>query len=141
MYLKFAKTPSYKEWKVYIKYDFMETINTIDKLEMLEKAESHIYSTGPNDAATKLCYENMKFGLAKIRYIRKQLGMTERGDFIATPDMTITRNKTRWENGFGYGGLVTWGDEGDEFIVLDSKPNACGMLVGSFDKLPSKESL
>jgi len=55
--------------------------------------------------------------------------------------MTITRNASRWRNGFGYGGKVSWGAGDDNLVILDVKPNACGMLVGGLEEPPAIESL
>jgi hypothetical protein len=55
--------------------------------------------------------------------------------------MTITRNTNRWQSGFGYGGKVSWGPGDNDLIILNTKPNACGMLVGSLEELPDIESL
>jgi hypothetical protein len=46
-----------------------------------------------------------------------------------------------FHSGFGYGGKISWGAGEDELVVLDTKPNACGMLVGGLKELPDIESL
>jgi hypothetical protein len=79
----------------------------------------------------------MKYGLAKIHIAQEKLGINPDATFISTPDETVTRNKTRWKAGFGYGGKLVWGSGKDPFIILDAKPNACGMLVGGLDTLPN----
>jgi hypothetical protein len=55
--------------------------------------------------------------------------------------MTITRNASRWKSGFGYGGKISWGGGRDEFVILNVKPNACGMLVGGLAQLPDIKRL
>jgi len=103
---------------------------------LLERARQHIFSTGANDSGSRLCLANMPYGIAKIHYVQEQLGQPADATFIATPDMTITRNITRWQSGFGYGGKISWGDGDRDLLVLDTKPNVCGMLVGGIDELP-----
>lgn len=112
-----------------------------EREEFLKDAEARIFSVGLDDIATRLCCENMKFGIAKILHIQKELGIKKDACFIATPDMTITRNVNRWKSGFGYGGLLSWGNGKQEIVILDVKPNACGMLVGGLDKLPAIDSI
>ncbi len=111
------------------------------KDELLTRAEAHIFSTGLRDGATHLCRVNMKYGLAKIHWVQERLGLKSDATFISTPDMTISRNAARWKSGFGYGGKVTWGDGDLELVILDAKPNTCGMLVGGLDRLPDSSEL
>jgi hypothetical protein len=111
------------------------------KTERLQLAAEHIFAMGINDAATSLCLANMQYGLAKLHYAQEQLGVPQRALFIGTPDMTITRNAGRWKAGFGYGGKIVWGRPEDEFVVLDVKPNTCGMLVGGLDARPDLATL
>lgn len=111
------------------------------KDELLTRAEAHMFSTGLRDGATHLCRANMKYGLAKIQWVQERLGLKSDATFISTPDMTISRNAARWKSGFGYGGKVTWGDGDLELIILDVKPNTCGMLVGGLDRLPDSSEL
>ncbi|UCF85893.1 MAG: hypothetical protein JSV50_09755 [Desulfobacteraceae bacterium] len=115
--------------------------DTEHKDELLARAEAHIFSTGLRDGATHLCRANMKYGLAKIHWVQEQLGTKSDTTFISTPDMTITRNVARWKSGFGYGGKVTWGDGDIELVILDVKPNTCGMLVGGIERLPDSSEL
>ncbi|MBC8461837.1 MAG: hypothetical protein H8D67_28025 [Deltaproteobacteria bacterium] len=111
------------------------------KDELLARAEDHMFSTGLRDGATHLCRANMKYGLAKIHWVQDRLGLKPDATFISTPDMTISRNAARWKSGFGYGGKVTWGDGDIELVILDTKPNTCGMLVGGLDRLPDSSDL
>lgn len=113
----------------------------VNKEKLLAQAEAHIFSTGLRDGATHLCRANMKYGLAKIHYIQEQTGLKPDATFISTPDMTITRNKARWKSGFGYGGKISWGDGDTELLILDTKPNTCGMLVGGIEQLPDSSEL
>jgi hypothetical protein len=106
------------------------------KEERLEKAKNHCFFIGLNDSGSELCKANSIYGIAGIHYIQEKLGIKTDATFITTPDMTITRNTARWKSGFGYGGKITWGDGNQELIILNTKPNACGMLVGGLEKLP-----
>lgn len=104
--------------------------------EQLEQARQLIFSMGLDDSAARLCAANMVFGLAKTNHVLTALGYPPDAVFIATPDMTITRNTGRWQAGFGYGGKVQWGDGDRPLLVLDVKPNGCGMLVGGLQTRP-----
>ncbi|MHC4458255.1 MAG: hypothetical protein ACYS0I_14445 [Planctomycetota bacterium] len=106
------------------------------KEEMLRNAKDHCFFIGLNDSGTELCKANTVYGIAGIHYIQNQLGISPRATFISTPDMTITRNTKRWASGFGYGGKISWGAGNEELIILNVKPNACGMLTGGLEKLP-----
>ena len=107
--------------------------------QLLERASKHYFTLGLGDGASYLCRENMKYGLAKIHIIQEKLGLKPNATFLSTPDETVTRNKTRWKAGFGYGGKLVWGSGKERLIVLDGKPNACGMLVGGLDELPKPQ--
>lgn len=113
----------------------------VSKDDLLTRAEQYMFSTGLRDGATDLCKANMKYGLAKIHWVQERLGFKPDATFISTPDMTISRNATRWKSGFGYGGKVSWGDGDAELIILNSKPNSCGMLVGGLDRFPDSSEL
>ena len=80
----------------------------MDKRQLLERAIANIYSTGLDDSGARLGLTNMKYGLAKIHLAQEAFGFEPDATFIAAPDVTITRNTTRWKSGFGYGGLLTW---------------------------------
>jgi len=112
-----------------------------NKADLLARAEAHIFSTGLRDGGTQLCRANMKYGLAKIHWSQEQLGLKPDATFISTPDMTITRNAARWRSGFGYGGKISWGNGNSELVILNVKPNTCGMLVGGLDRLPEISKL
>lgn len=112
-----------------------------NKNDLLERAADHIFSTGLRDGGTQLCRANMKYGLAKIQWVQEQLGLKPDATFISTPDMTITRNAARWHSGFGYGGKISWGAGDKDLVILNVKPNTCGMLVGGLDCLPEISKL
>lgn len=105
----------------------------------LEHARRRIFSLGLDDSAARLGAANMVYGMAKIDHVLNSLGYAGDTTFIATPDMTITRNTARWSAGFGYGGKLEWGDGDRPVLVLDVKPNACGMLVGGLDAMPDPQ--
>lgn len=109
--------------------------------QRLEKAKDHVFSTGVNDGSSHVARANMQYGVAKIQYIQERLGYKTNATFISSPDECITRNNSRWEQGIAYGGKISWGDGREKFVVLDVKPNACGMLVGGLNKLPEPGEL
>ncbi|HET9947560.1 MAG TPA: hypothetical protein VFQ22_01415 [Longimicrobiales bacterium] len=113
----------------------------MDAQERLRRAEDHIFSTGLSDSGARLALANMRYGLAKVHHVQEALGMRPDATFVAAPDLTVTRNVARWRSGFGYGGVVAWGDGEDELVILDLKPNACGMIVGALDHLPNRTEL
>ena len=108
----------------------------VDQQARLTRAEQHIFSTGLTDSGARLALANMRYGLAKIHYVQEVLGMRPDATFVTAPDVTVTRNSARWRSGFGYGGAVTWGGGRDELVILDLKPNACGIIVGGLERLP-----
>jgi hypothetical protein len=109
--------------------------------KFLEKAKMHIFSTGVNDGAANLCRENTKYGLAKIHFVQEKYGFDPNATFISSPDETITRNVSRWEQGISYGGKISWGSGNDKLVILDTKPNTCGMLVGGLEKVPEPKQI
>lgn len=113
----------------------------IRKNKLLLRAKEHIFSTGVNDAASRVAQANMQFGLAKMHLMQKKLGMKADATFVSTPDETVTRNAGRWNRGIAYGGKISWGNGKENVLVLDVKPNACGMIVGGLDELPSPKEL
>ncbi|NCO24429.1 MAG: hypothetical protein GW897_04890 [bacterium] len=113
----------------------------MDREEYLSRAKDHLFMTGVNDNGMKLCAANMVYGIAKIHFLQEKLGLKADATFISTPDATITRNAERWNNGFGYGGKIEWGNGTLELMILDLLPNACGMLVGGLEELPQIETL
>ncbi|MBU0495499.1 MAG: hypothetical protein KKA73_01520 [Chloroflexi bacterium] len=113
----------------------------MDKQELLRRATEHIFSTGLDDSGARLGLANMRYGLAKIHLAQEALGLPPNATFITAPDLTVTRNHNRWQSGFGYGGRLTWGDGQQELVILDLKPNCCGMLVGGLGQLPERDAL
>jgi len=83
----------------------------------------------------------MKYGLAKIHLAQQKYGLEPNATFITTPDETISRNVKRWEQGISYGGKLAWGAGHERLVILDTKPNCCGMLVGGLHDLPKPKSV
>ena len=113
----------------------------MDRQMLLQRATEHIFSTGLDDSGARLGLANMKYGLAKIHLAQEALGLAPDATFVAAPDLTVTRNRSRWRSGFGYGGRLIWGDGQQEWIPLDLKPNFCGMLAGGLNRLPARDAL
>jgi hypothetical protein len=107
----------------------------------IKKAKKHIFSTGMGDVSDQLARTNMLYGLAKIHTVQEQFGMVSNAVFIGAPDCTVTRNRQRWADGFGYGGKVIWGKGNESLVFLDAKPNACGMLVGALEEAPTIQAV
>lgn len=119
----------------------MLELEKLNRSALLKRAGAHYFSTGMNDGASYLSRENMKYGLAKMHLAQEKYGLEPSASFITTPDETVTRNLSRWKAGFGYGGKLEWGSGKDKFIILDTKPNSCGMLVGGLNELPEPKEL
>jgi len=116
-------------------------ISELSKLDLLKRAKEHIFSTGLNDGASKLCKANMKYGLAQFQVIQEKHGFEPKATFISSPDETISRNNFRWNSGLGYGGRLNWGNGNDKIIFLNVKPNCCGILVGGLEEIPDPYDL
>ncbi|UYP45103.1 hypothetical protein NEF87_001388 [Candidatus Lokiarchaeum ossiferum] len=119
----------------------MQAISYMNKTDLLLNARKHYFSLGVDDGAASLCRANFTYGLAKIHYAQHKLGISPNATFISTPDETISRNSRRWSSGYGYGGKLTTGDPNDPLIFVDTKPNACGMLVGGLENLPKPDQI
>ncbi|AZR74055.1 hypothetical protein BBF96_12010 [Anoxybacter fermentans] len=102
----------------------------MEKEKRLKRARQHIFSLGLYDSGAKIAIQVMTYGLAKIHYLQEYLGYKPNAFFLGAPDLTITRNIYRFNQGIGYGGIISWGEGTDSFIPVDLKPNACGMLIG-----------
>lgn len=104
----------------------------------LERAREHVFIAGVGDGGVRICAANVPYGLAKIHHVQRQLGHPADATFVGAPDCTVTRNRNRWNQGFGYGGAYQWTGE---FTVLDLKPNACGMLTGALPSFPELDDV
>lgn len=107
---------------------------------ILDLARRCVASFSTADAAAQMGEANTAFGLAKILWAQDQAGAPPHACFIASPDSTITRNTNRWASGFGYGGKLV-SEWPEPTVVLDAKPNACGMLVGGLAQAPTAEDV
>ncbi|MHA1339806.1 MAG: hypothetical protein ACTSRZ_06675 [Promethearchaeota archaeon] len=119
----------------------MNEIISLSKSDLLARAKKHYFSLGIDDGVASLCKWNFIYGLAKLHYAQELLGLEPNATFISTPDETISRNTARWKSGYGYGGKLTWNNKPEKLIVVDTKPNACGMLVGGIDEIPTYKEL
>ena len=119
----------------------MQSMVQRNRSEILARAKKHFFSLGVDDGASSLCRANFKYGLAKLHCAQEKLGLAPNATFISTPDETISRNRRRWIAGYGYGGKLCWGEPEDPLIFVDTKPNACGMLVGGIQELPTPEAI
>lgn len=106
------------------------------KQKILKNSQDHIFSTGINDAASIISRVNMSYGISKIHFVQKSNGFSPKALFISTPDETVTMNAVRWNQGVSYGGKLSWGRGKDNLIILDSKPNCCGMLLAKLSSVP-----
>lgn len=134
----FPESSYYKTEFLKIAGDNSETKTTIDRtkiqlLEALEEAGEYIFSTGLNDTGSQLFRSSMVVGMAKLHYLQEKLGIKRRAIFISTPDENPLRRQVDWLGGFAYGGKLVWGNGDLDLMVLNTKPNGCGMLVGKVD--------
>jgi hypothetical protein len=113
----------------------------MDNADILLRAKNHCFFIGLNDSGAELAKANTPYGIAGMHVVQQKLGLSPDATFISTPDLTITRNSTRWKSGFGYGGKISWGNGDDELVILNVKPNACGMLIGGLYSIPEIEKL
>ncbi|RJQ33381.1 MAG: hypothetical protein C4562_00525 [Actinobacteria bacterium] len=108
------------------------------KTDLLNEAKKNIYSFSSGDASDVISRLNLGYGVGKIIYaLQKRKMPYERTMCISAPDSGITRNKERWQAGFGYGCLIRWPGEqetGKLIMFPQVKPNACGMLVAKISK-------
>ncbi len=109
-----------------------------DPARALARAREHCFFVGPKDGGGVLCRTVAPYGIAKLHHVQRRLGLPADASFVAAPDATVTRNRTRWRQGFSYGGVYAW--SGD-LAVLDLKPNCCGTLVGRLRAPPDPERL
>ncbi len=106
--------------------------------QQLAEAADACFFTGVGDLAEELCKANVRYAIAKIRYVQAAMGIDPDACFVGAPDATITRNIPRWAAGFGYGGRIRY--TGD-FALMDVRSNCCGMFLGAMDAPPPAERL
>lgn len=116
-------------------------IDSEEKKNLLDHASRCTFSMGLDDIGSELCQANIVYGLSKIHWMQKELGMEPNATFISGPDETVSRNRVRWQDGFGYGGKVSWGPGNEKLVVLNVMVNACGMFIGGLNSEPDIKSL
>ncbi|MBM4355268.1 MAG: hypothetical protein FJ109_16030 [Deltaproteobacteria bacterium] len=104
----------------------------------LAEAADACFFTGVGDLAEELCKANVRFSIAKIRFVQAALGIEPDACFVGAPDATVTRNIPRWTCGFGYGGRIRYSGG---FALMDVRSNCCGMFLGAIDAPPEAVSL
>lgn len=112
--------------------------STPESNSMLEAARERCFFFGTGDGAQSLCEANIPYGLAKISYVQRRLGLPVDASFISAPDTTVSRNIERWADGFGYGGVIQY--TGD-FVTLSIKSNLCGMLLVGLEEAPDPDTV
>ncbi len=108
-----------------------------ERLLRLERAKEYIFSTGVGDVTSVLAEKNMAYGLAKMHYVQEIYGLKPDATYITAPDQSITRNSGRWLRNISYGGKISWGSGKDKLVMLDVKPNACGVTMAGLEELPT----
>lgn len=107
--------------------------------KLIERARNEIYSWATNDLTCQLAKEVMCIGLAKVKIFYNELGFDPNNVIVVFgPDGSVTRNKTRFNEGVGYGCIVATKD----FIFPSLlHPNGCGFGLFRLEELPSLSEL
>lgn len=107
-------------------------LTAVDAPTLLERSRSSLFSLSTGDVSARAAEANTLYGLGKIIFVLEKFGVDSSTTFcLFTPDGAITRNKSRWDAGFGYGCLLHLPDRDHSppFVFPQLKPNACGVLV------------
>ncbi len=106
---------------------------------LLQEADSHTYSWTTDDLTSRLAKEVMKIGLVKILSFYQANGHDPNNVLIVFgPDGSITRNKSRFDAGVGYGCAVITKD----FLFPSLlHPNGCGFGLYHVQNMPSVPQL
>lgn len=109
------------------------------KQSLLTQARDEIYSWSTNDLTCQLAKNVMSIGYSKIKLFFKELGL-DSNDIIVIfgPDGSVTRNKSRFDEGVGYGCIVA--TRGYIFPSL-LHPNGCGYGLYRLKDIPSIKEL
>ncbi|MHA1931524.1 MAG: hypothetical protein ACW96X_03235 [Promethearchaeota archaeon] len=109
------------------------------KKGLIQKARNEMYSWATNDLTCQLAKEVMSIGLAKIKSFLEVVESDPRNVLVVFgPDGSITRNKTRFNEGVGYGCAVVT----KEYIFPSLlHPNGCGFGLYHIDDLPPQSLL
>ena len=103
--------------------------------ELIRRARSEIYSWATNDLTCQLAKEVMSIGLAKVKSFLQAVESEPNNALVVFgPDGSITRNKTRFSEGVGYGCVVIT----IEYIFPSLlHPNGCGFGLYHIKELPA----
>ncbi len=109
------------------------------KKNLLNEARNDIYSWSTNDLTCQLSKQVMSIGYAKLKIFYKEQDLDPNTIIVLYgPDGSVTRNKTRFNEGVGYGCIVATKD-----YIFPSllHPNGCGFGLYRLDDLPSTKIL
>ena len=114
-------------------------MDSVQIRDLLQEANSHIYSWTTDDLTSKLAKEVMSIGLAKIISFYHASG-NDPNDVLVVfgPDGSITRNKSRFSSGVGYGCAVITKDYLFPSLL---HPNGCGFGLYHVTNMPSLHQL
>ena len=104
------------------------------KQNLLKEARDDFYSWSTNDLTCQLAKHVMSVGYAKMKLFFKEFGHDPNDIVIIFgPDGSVTRNKTRFNEGVGYGCIVTT----KEYIFPSLlHPNGCGFGLYRLEEVP-----
>ncbi|MCK4847719.1 MAG: hypothetical protein KAT16_01700 [Candidatus Heimdallarchaeota archaeon] len=110
-------------------------MNADQNRDLIRKARSEIYSWATNDLTCQLAKEVMSIGLAKIKSFLQAVESDPNEVLVVFgPDGSITRNKSRFSAGVGYGCAVVT----KEYIFPSLlHPNGCGFGLYYVEDMPA----
>ncbi len=105
--------------------------------DLIERARDSVWTElAVPDAVSALATANIRHGLAKILATQQALGFPLDASFVGSPDLTIPRNRHKWQWGMAIGGKLRWGDGSQPLIFLDPQINTSTALVATIDTMP-----
>ncbi len=114
-------------------------MDSVQIRDLLQEAKSHMYSWTTNDLTSKLAKEVMSIGLAKIISFYQESGNDPNNVLVVFgPDGSITRNKSRFNSGVGYGCAVITKDYLFPSLL---HPNGCGFGLYHVSNMPPIDQL
>ncbi|MHA2389168.1 MAG: hypothetical protein ACXACW_10660 [Candidatus Hodarchaeales archaeon] len=114
-------------------------MDSVQIRDLLREAKSHMYSWTTNDLTSKLAKEVMSIGLAKIISFYQESGNDPNNVLVVFgPDGSITRNKSRFNSGVGYGCAVITKDYLFPSLL---HPNGCGFGLYHVSNMPPIDQL
>lgn len=114
-------------------------MDSVQIRNLLQEASCHVYSWTTEDLTTKLAKEVMTIGLAKIISFYQASGYDPNDVLVIFgPDGSITRNKSRFNSGVGYGCAVI---TKDYLFPTLLHPNGCGFGLYHVTNMPSKHQI